>query len=104
MRTATEGDNRPTPLDEHFDHIEARIERLEMLYGIDHRNIGPHHTMVIYWSEEDQCYLVSIPDFKEHVMNWNSVCHGDTYEEAAREGTIAIELALMDDTTEQTGE
>jgi antitoxin HicB len=63
-----------------------------------------HYTMTIYWSEEDQCYLVSVPDLKEHVINWNTLTHGDTYEEAARMGTEAIDVALAEDITEHRGE
>jgi predicted RNase H-like HicB family nuclease len=64
-----------------------------------------HYTMMIYWSDEDQVYLVSVPGLAElHIMNWNTLTHGNTYEEAAKMGIEAILLALMDDTTEHTGE
>jgi hypothetical protein len=43
-------------LEERLDGIEARIERLEKLYGIDHTGTGPQDTMVIYWSDQDKCY------------------------------------------------
>jgi predicted RNase H-like HicB family nuclease len=57
-----------------------------------------HYTMMIYWSDEDQVYLVSVPKLAEfHIMNWNALTHGNTYEEAARMGTEAIECAITDE-------
>lgn len=102
----SERDNAAHPLTtEDLDAVEARIEVIEKLYGIDElssgRKIGWAQTMIIYWSDEDQCYLVSVPTLKKHVMNWNTLTHGDTYEEAARNGTEAIECALADDAATQ---
>jgi predicted RNase H-like HicB family nuclease len=48
--------------------------------------MNPKYSMVIQWSEEDQLYLVHLPEFP-----WQQfVTHGDTYEEAARNGQDAI--------------
>ena len=45
------------------------------------------YTMVIQWSEEDQLYLVHLPEFP-----WQEfVTHGSTYEEAAKNGQAALE-------------
>ena len=38
--------------------------------------------MVIVWSDEDDCYLVHLPDFPDQKF----VTHGETYEEAATNG------------------
>jgi predicted RNase H-like HicB family nuclease len=84
-------------LEERLDGIEARIERLEKLYGIDHKSPTPTCTASI---EDNRC-LVSVPGCQVYIT---SFAHGNTYEEAARMGTEAIEVALMDDTTEQIGE
>ena len=46
------------------------------------------YCMVIAWSEEDQCFVVSLPEF-ECVMQ--PVTDGQTYEEAAKHGQEAIE-------------
>jgi predicted RNase H-like HicB family nuclease len=49
--------------------------------------------MVITWSNEDNCYLVHLPDFPEQHYR----THGDTYEEAARNGQEVLELLLEED-------
>jgi antitoxin HicB len=48
----------------------------------------PRYSMVIQWSNEDQAYLVSFPEWEERVSN--PVTHGDTYEAAARNGLDAV--------------
>jgi predicted RNase H-like HicB family nuclease len=52
-----------------------------------------HYQMVIIWSDEDNCYLVHLPDFPEQHYR----THGDTYEEAAKNGQEVLELLLEDD-------
>ena len=37
------------------------------------------YRILIQWSNEDNCFLVALPDFKEE-QQW--VTHGETYEEA----------------------
>jgi predicted RNase H-like HicB family nuclease len=44
--------------------------------------------MIIEWSEHDQAYLVTLPEFP---MNRT---HGLTYEEAARNGQEVLELLI----------
>jgi len=41
------------------------------------------YTIIIQWSDEDNCYLVYLPEFTD-VMQ--PTTHGDTYEEAAKHG------------------
>lgn len=38
-----------------------------------------HYTIIIQWSDEDHCFVVSLPE-------WGEFCHtrGDTYEEALK--------------------
>ncbi len=48
----------------------------------------PRYMMVIQWSDEDQAYLVSLPDWEGRVNN--PVTHGDTYQEAVSNGLDAI--------------
>lgn len=50
------------------------------------------YSMVIVWSDEDECYLVHLPDFPEQQFR----THGETYEEAARNGQEVLELLLED--------
>jgi predicted RNase H-like HicB family nuclease len=51
------------------------------------------YEMVISWSDENNCYLVHLPDFPEQHYR----THGDTYEEAARNGQEVLELLLEED-------
>ena len=51
------------------------------------------YSMVIVWSEEDDCYLVHLPDFPEQRFR----THGETYEEAAKNGQEVLELLLEDE-------
>jgi predicted RNase H-like HicB family nuclease len=48
-----------------------------------------HYSMVIQWSDEDQAYIVSIPEFP------NNFTHGETYEEAVKQGRDLIESLIM---------
>lgn len=47
------------------------------------------YRIIIQWSDEDSCYLVSLPDLSKE-QKW--VTHGDTYEEALKHG-----LEVMDE-------
>ena len=47
------------------------------------------YSMLIQWSEEDAAFLVTLPEWEGRVFN--PVTHGDTYEEAVRNGQIALE-------------
>jgi antitoxin HicB len=52
------------------------------------RLINPlRYQMLIQWSDEDECFLVSLPDFPR--QQWRS--HGETYEEAVTNGIEALE-------------
>ena len=45
------------------------------------------YTIIIQWSDEDQCYVVSLPE-------WGDYCHthGETYQEALRNALEVLEL------------
>ncbi|MBE9139947.1 type II toxin-antitoxin system HicB family antitoxin [Nodosilinea sp. LEGE 07088] len=49
--------------------------------------------MVIVWSEEDDCYLVHLPNFPEQTYR----THGNSYEDAARNGQEVLQLLLEED-------
>ncbi len=49
------------------------------------------YTIVIQWSDEDQCYIVFLPEF-EDVMQ--PCTHGDTYEEALKNAKEVIEMLI----------
>jgi predicted RNase H-like HicB family nuclease len=48
-----------------------------------------HYSMIIEWSDEDQAYIVTVPELP------GCRTHGDTYEEAVRQGQDAIESWIM---------
>jgi antitoxin HicB len=50
-----------------------------------------YYTIVIQWSEEDECFVVSLPEF-ENVMQ--PVTHGDTYAEALQNAEEVLELLI----------
>jgi antitoxin HicB len=47
------------------------------------------YSMVIQWSEGDQAYVVSLPEFGRYAKT-----HGSTYEEAAKNGQEVLELLI----------
>ncbi|WP_448570327.1 type II toxin-antitoxin system HicB family antitoxin [Trichothermofontia sp.] len=49
--------------------------------------MNSQYTIIIQWSEADQCYVVSLPE-------WGEYCHthGDTYEEALQNAQEVLEL------------
>lgn len=48
-----------------------------------------HYRMHIQWSDEDQCYLVFLPEFDDRPKT-----HGETYEKAAKMGREVLELLV----------
>ena len=51
--------------------------------------MNEHYSMVIEWSNEDQLYIVSLPEWGPGAKT-----HGVTYEEAARAGHELLETLL----------
>lgn len=49
------------------------------------------YTIVIQWSDEDQCYVVLLPEFT-NVMQ--PCTHGDTYEEAVKNAQEVLEMLI----------
>ena len=47
-----------------------------------------HYSMLIQWSDEDDAYVVTVPELP------GSMTHGATYAEAVRHGEDAIETWL----------
>jgi predicted RNase H-like HicB family nuclease len=54
--------------------------------------MNPRYTMIIQWSETDQVFVVTIPEFADRVMM--PCTEGKTYEEAARSGQEVVETFL----------
>jgi antitoxin HicB len=60
----------------------------------------PHYSLLIEWSNEDQAYIVSFPEWAEagHIVH----THGDTYQEAVENGQDM--LAFLVQSSEEAGE
>ncbi len=50
------------------------------------------YSMVVQSSNDDQAYLVTLPEWEGRVFN--PVTHGDTYEEAIKNGREALEALV----------
>lgn len=55
------------------------------------------YTIIIQWSDEDQCFVVTLPEFVD-VMQ--PVTHGDTYEEAILNAQEVLELLIESSVSE----
>lgn len=73
------------------------------------RKIGPlavmsqnhlHYSMVIEWSEEDQAYLVMLPEWADRVLM--PATHGSSYSEAVQHGQEVLEMLV--DSAMESGE
>lgn len=47
-----------------------------------------HYSMVVQWSDEDQAYLVTLPEWEGRVFNPST--HGESYEDAMRQAHEAL--------------
>jgi predicted RNase H-like HicB family nuclease len=59
-----------------------------------------HYSMVIVWSDEDQAYVVSLPEWEE--AGHTAHTHGQTYEEAVTKGHDL--LAFLVESAREDGE
>lgn len=59
-----------------------------------------HYSMLIEWSEDDQAYLVTLPEWADRVLM--PVTHGSTYSEAVQRGQEV--LALLVSSARESGE
>jgi predicted RNase H-like HicB family nuclease len=48
-----------------------------------------YYTIIIQWSQEDKCFVVSLPE-------WGEFCHthGDTYQEALDNAQEVLEMLI----------
>jgi len=51
-----------------------------------------HYSMVIEWSDEDQAYLVILPEWADNVIM--PATHGSTYSEAVQNGLEVLEMLV----------
>lgn len=49
------------------------------------------YRITIQWSNEDNCFLVSLPDFKDE-QQW--VTHGETYQEALENALEVMDMLV----------
>ncbi|MDJ0596974.1 MAG: type II toxin-antitoxin system HicB family antitoxin [Pleurocapsa sp. MO_226.B13] len=49
------------------------------------------YRIIIQWSDEDNCFLVSLPDFKDE-QQW--VTHGKTYQEALQNAVEVMDMLV----------
>lgn len=54
------------------------------------------YSILIQWSEEDNCYVVSLPEFGPYAHT-----HGDTYEEALQNAQEVLQM-LIEDTPKES--
>jgi len=52
------------------------------------------YSMLIEWSEEDQAYLVTLPEWAQQV--YMPATHGATYDEAVKNGREVLEMLIND--------
>ncbi|HND18079.1 MAG TPA: type II toxin-antitoxin system HicB family antitoxin [Acidobacteriota bacterium] len=50
-----------------------------------------HYSIVLQWSEEDQTFVVSLPEFGPYAHT-----HGDTYEAALEHGKQVLDLLIAE--------
>ena len=49
------------------------------------------YTIIIQWSSEDECYVVSLPEFKEV---FQPCTHGETYSGAVKNAQEVLEMLI----------
>jgi predicted RNase H-like HicB family nuclease len=49
------------------------------------------YSILIQWSDEDQCYVASLPEFGPYALT-----HGATYDEALQNGKEVLGLLIQD--------
>lgn len=52
----------------------------------------PRYSMLIEWSDADQAYLVTLPEWVDRVNT--PTTHGESYEEAVKNGHEVLEMLI----------
>ena len=52
------------------------------------------YSMIIEWSDEDEAFLVTIPEWADRVLM--PVTHGKTYDEAVQQGQEILNMLVHD--------
>ena len=53
------------------------------------RELEPHYSMLIEWSDEDDVYVVSLPEWGQYAQT-----HGASYDEAVRHGQEVLQMLI----------
>jgi antitoxin HicB len=64
------------------------------------QHLPQHYSMLIQWSDQDQAYIVSFPEWEQagHIVH----AHGETYQEAVEKGQEV--LAFLVQSAQEEGE
>jgi predicted RNase H-like HicB family nuclease len=57
--------------------------------------MNSHYSILIQWSEEDRCYIVSLPEFSPYPHTY-----GGTYEEALQNAQEVLQM-LIESTSQE---
>ena len=52
------------------------------------------YSMTIQWSDDDQAYLVILPEWTDCIIGGPAVTHGASYEEAVNRGREALDALI----------
>ncbi|GAC1359747.1 MAG: hypothetical protein PVS3B1_36680 [Ktedonobacteraceae bacterium] len=52
----------------------------------------PQYSMLIEWSEQDQAYLVTLPEWADNIVM--PITQGNTYLEAVQQGQEVLEMLI----------
>jgi antitoxin HicB len=52
-----------------------------------------HYSMVVQWSDDDQAYLVTLPEWDGRVFN--PVTHGNSYEDAIKQAQDVLAALIV---------
>ena len=68
--------------------MRQRFQNVEDLPEVSQTKLP--YTVLIFWSDEDNCYLVHLPEFPSQKFH----THGDSYEEAMQNVREVLELLV----------
>lgn len=86
-------DDRMAALIDEDPHLQQQINALKQPDQL----LKYRYSLLIQWSQADKVFLVHLPEFPEQ----HFVTHGDTYEQALKNGLEVLELLI--DCYEQEG-
>ena len=82
------------------DEIRRSLEAARERGKAATRREQPHYSMLLQWPDDDQSYLMTLPEWEGGVFD--PVTHGDTYEEGVKNGNGV--LAILVGSAQEDGE